>query len=793
MTTREERKDGGALAARLVVGLAQGLALYFLSKARIAEPQFGLDAGLWAQLIPTFRLVAVFAPLPLLFGLGNLPARKLLPWASIAVLAVFAFGWFASAPAWRHAPTATWLFALIVLYIVHEFVQAAHDDRRAIASYETYFDRAWRHGFQGALAVGFTIAFWIVVSLGAWLFRLIGLEVVFDAITSELFRFVASAAAFALGVHLTDADAGLTRGARQLGLALLSWLAILMTLILAAFLAALPFTGLEPLWDTKRATVLLLNAAATMILLVNAAFQAGDPPKSAVMRAAVRFSAFPLAGVVALAALGLWLRVNQYGFTPARVLASAELWIVAVYAVGYVAAALKPGAWLSLIRPVNIAAALFVAAILTALMTPIADPARIAVADQVARLDKGAVEPDDFDFGFLADSRSGHWGKSALAKLSARSGSARDERIALLAKNPVAPDAWAPVEQSFNDRRAALAVIGAAPVPDAALLPIGANDPVSACVQSMKNYAEEARLEEERARQRDRLGRRLTSPVRPPDAAPATMEVDPDEGRCPARLMDVDFDGDDDLLILANDRWAQSGPLTIHALLAENDAWRYRGVVNNAGPAEASLRPGERRISLHRAGRRMAFERMTTAAHPLMDVVVDDRRVRIDRVVTAPADRAASLITPLDGAQPPAALFENRLGIDIAGHCSDYAFGASEEGACLSRMLDIDDDGAGEYALFSIGSSGHFSVAFFDAGSGSHVASGAVSIASFWDATNDVDADKARAKRAAERRRIAGAATLSEPLLGDLIVEGERASFAYVDPSPVLIAETAAR
>jgi hypothetical protein len=777
----------GALLPRLVVGVAQGLFLAFLAKTTLEKPPFGLDKAFWAQLSPSLLQFAIFAPLPLLFGFGNLPARKLAPWAVVAGAAVFAFAWFASAPAWRGAPTATWLFSLIVIYIIHEFVQAAHDDGKRIASYPTYFDRAWRHSFQAALAIGFAIAFWIVIQLGAWLFRLIGLEAIYAAINSEIFRWLASSVAFALGIHLTDADAGLTRGARQIGLALLSWLALLMTLILAAFLAALPFTGLEALWDTKRATVLLLNAAATMILLVNAAFQAGDPPKAAVMRAVVRFSPLPLIGIVGLAALGLWLRIDQYGLTPARVLASAELMIVAVYAVGYVVAAVTPGAWLSLVKPVNIAAALFVAATLTALMTPLADPARLAVADQVARLDKGVVEPDDFDFGFLADQRSGRWGAAALEKLAKRSGSDRDDRIALLAANPVTRDQWSPVEQSFNDRRAALALIGDGVVPDEALMAMGEDDPVSSCVQSMKAYAEEARLDAERRRQRERLGKRLTSPSAKYPEVATEMKMDPDEGRCPTRLLDLDLDGDDDLLILANDRWNNAAWITAHAIISNGGDWRYVGAIVEAGsgnavatvPGFSGLRPAP----MTRAERRAAFAAATVVAHPYRDFVAEGRRLRLEPVARPSIANAAALVEALDDVTAPAAILEEREPFSLTASCRETGyFDQSFERACYSRLLDVDGDGRDEYALISIQVSGSIAVAAFDAATGDYLAAGSVAIPGFWETTRDTDQKVAREKRAAERRRIAAAATLAEPLLGDLVIGGATTSFGYAEP-----------
>ena len=313
--------------ARLIIGFMQGCALYWVSELRLYEPQFGFGQDEWRNFVTMIRTLCVFAPLPLIFGVGNLPWLRLTLWtlAAGAVLAVI--GWLAPAPVWSGAPpvATVWLFSLISIYIVHEFLQAAYNDSRAIAHYETYFDISWRHGFQAVLAIVFVAAFWAVISLGAWLFRIIGIHWVFDTVFSPEFAWIATAIAFAFGIHWTDAASDLTRGVRQIGLALLSWLAILMTLILAAFLVSLMFTGLEPLWDTNNATLLLLNAATVMILLINAAFQSGTPPDNRLIQSIVRMSAFPLLGVVCLAALGLWLRVDQYGLTPARVLAGAQL------------------------------------------------------------------------------------------------------------------------------------------------------------------------------------------------------------------------------------------------------------------------------------------------------------------------------------------------------------------------------------------------------------------------------------------------------------------------------------
>lgn len=760
---------------RLVLGLAAGVLLYAVGLMKAGQPALGIASeDDWRRFIVMSRTFAFFAPLPLLFGFGNLPLRRLALWSFAAAAMIALFGWLAPAPVWSGAPpvVTVWLFSLIVIYILHEFIQAAHDDARPIASYATYFDRAWRHGFQAVLALIFVGAFWVVVSIGANLFRLIGVEAVFDAVFSDEFGWIASATAFALGVHWTDADAGLTRGARQIGLAMLAWLSILMTLILTAFLAALPVTGLDALWDTKRATVLLLNAAATMIFLINAAFQAGEAPKSTLIRHAVRFSVAPLMATAVLAALGLYLRVDQYGLTPARVVATAELLIVGFYALGYLAAAISPGAWLHAVKPVNIAGALFVVLILIALMTPISDPARISVADQVARLDRGEVEPDNFDFGFLADPRSGRWGKSALEKLAARSGDARDERIAFLAKHPVEPNGWRAADQTFGDRRRALVLVGAGDIPDAALLPRAAPDPVADCVVSMKATEERRRLEAEQRRIEQKIGKRLASAGDDDDLRENAAQKN--GGRCLARLLDLDFDGDDDLLILNDDAYYAGSYASLVGITRRDDQWVY------AGRASWFVKPlciGERCDAPEDVARRaQAFEVLRTESRQFNDIAIAGRRLQLVETPIRSARDIRETIDVRDGREPPSQVFDAASADDFARQCWPLADG---ESICLSRFLDIDGDGREEFALIAIDGGGDVSAHVWrqtETGWRSAAQSlKAVKVASF-DESPGTPAD-----RQAERRHAVDTATVVKPLLADLDAGGERLVLEYGD------------
>ncbi|MBO9557179.1 MAG: DUF4153 domain-containing protein [Caulobacter sp.] len=409
-----------ATIARLATGLAQGLLLYGLFKAGEAKvwpaTQRELYAALW--------MVVLFAPFVVLAGVSAMRLRSLAIWKAAAVLVVAglaAYGvWSADADARGvDALKPQTFFAIAaLLFIGHHLVQPADMERRRIARFPTYFDVTWKHGVQGVLSAGFTGAFWLLLFLASALFKLIGIDAIETLIRQEWFAFPATAVMFAAAVQLTDVRAALVRGVRTVALTLLAWLLPLMALIAAAFLLTLPFTGLEPLWKTKSATAILLVADAFLILLTNAAYQDGTEKTAVVLKWAARLAGVLLVPITALAAYGLSLRIGQYGLSPDRIIAAACVLVAAGYAVGYTIAAVRPGAWMKPLETTNIAMAFLVIAVLLALFTPLADPRRLSVQDQVKRLESGKVKAEAFDFVALRFD-DGRYGREALAKLKA--------------------------------------------------------------------------------------------------------------------------------------------------------------------------------------------------------------------------------------------------------------------------------------------------------------------------------------------------------------------------------------
>lgn len=85
---------------------------------------------------------------------------------------------------------------------------------------------------------------------------------------------------------------------------------------------------------------------------------------------------------------------------------------------GYLLAALPRGDWGRRLAATNLAALALFVAVLLALLTPVADPARLMVADQRARLQRGAVSAEKFDYVALKFDGA-RWGRAALEVLAA--------------------------------------------------------------------------------------------------------------------------------------------------------------------------------------------------------------------------------------------------------------------------------------------------------------------------------------------------------------------------------------
>ena len=424
----EPAQPFGLAPWRIGIGLVQGLVLALLYQAGEDRAWPATQPLLFAPLL----LVAALVPVILISGLGQLTRRQLLLWAGtaaalIALLAVHdAWDQFGAPPApylkgkWRPTMPSEELCGFMVagFFIAHALVLSGAQDKRRIAAYTTYFELAWKLGVQLAFCAMFVGATWAVLQLGAALFMLVKLDFLRETIQKPWFAIPVTAFAFSCAMHLTDMRPALVRGIRNLLLVLLSWVLPVLTLLVAGFLCSLPFTGLDALWATRSAGAVLLGAAAAFVILVNAAWQNDAAAAARPVALAARIAGLLLVPVVLLALYALALRVQDHGWTGDRVIAAACMLVASCYAGGYAAASLRPG-WLPGLAGVNIGAAFVVLAVLLSLFSPLADPGRLSVNDQLARLREGKVTVAAFDFAYLRF-HAGRYGREALDRLDAQ-------------------------------------------------------------------------------------------------------------------------------------------------------------------------------------------------------------------------------------------------------------------------------------------------------------------------------------------------------------------------------------
>lgn len=287
--------------------------------------------------------------------------------------------------------------------------------------YERLHSHAWTDAVIGAAGLAFVgISFLLTVLIGQ-MFKLIGINLIFDLLNDEWFGWMLAGAAFGGAVGLLRERDRLVATLQRLVMIVLAVLAPVLAVALGLFLLSLIGTGLTPLWESGFSTAALMMAAAAFaVLLANAVIGNGREDRSG-NRVLHGAAAVLVAAVLPLAIIAFYsmhLRVIQYGWTPERI------WgvIAAMIALAYGAA----GAWAALkgrfdfddvLRPLQQKLAIGLMLLATLLALPIVDFGAISTRDQLARLKAGTVKAEKFDWAAMAFD-FGPSGRKALAELA---------------------------------------------------------------------------------------------------------------------------------------------------------------------------------------------------------------------------------------------------------------------------------------------------------------------------------------------------------------------------------------
>ena len=129
----------------------------------------------------------------------------------------------------------------------------------------------------------------------------------------------------------------------QLHVTICAWLLPIASCILILFITCLFFTGLQPLWDTHHASMIMLLLIIQMIIFLNSSYQNGEtePPFGKYTRIFIKIAVMtmPLYSMICMYSLNL--RVIEYGWSVSRVWGALIIMIATLYSFGYAYASIE--------------------------------------------------------------------------------------------------------------------------------------------------------------------------------------------------------------------------------------------------------------------------------------------------------------------------------------------------------------------------------------------------------------------------------------------------------------------
>lgn len=320
--------------------------------------------------------------------------------------------------AWYNWHSAS-LFLAIAIAV--PLFQTARDHGAWRFPYADVHGEAWTNVVLWGACWLFTGVVFALAWLLAALFDLIGLHFLRDLLQHNWCNALLFGASFGGALGLLRERDGVLRLLQRVVTAVLAVLAPVLGAGLLVFLLALPFTGLDALWEaTKSTTPILLGCVIGALILSNAVIGNGTDEEAT--NPALRFGAMALALAVlplaVIAGIATGLRIGQHGLTPDRLWAVVFVGFASVYGVAYLVALVRGRhAWGAFVRPSNLRIAFLVAGVGLLLATPLASFNTLSSADQVARLKAGRVTSAKFDWAALAFD-FGDPGKAALRRLT---------------------------------------------------------------------------------------------------------------------------------------------------------------------------------------------------------------------------------------------------------------------------------------------------------------------------------------------------------------------------------------
>lgn len=270
-------------------------------------------------------------------------------------------------------------------------------------NYSHLFEWSWRNFLTLCLSLLFALCFWGILMLWAGLFKAIKINFFYDLFTERWFYYPAVSLAHGFGIVIFRSQSKVIDAIKTLQQVLMKYLLIVLVIVSMLFLAALPVSGLAPLWESG-GSFLILWMQALVLFFINAVYQ-DDPTQRPYNIIAHRFI---YAGVIllpiysAISFYGLSLRVEQYGWSVMRCWALLIWLLLALFSLGYFwgVARLRDN-WIKLVSKINVGMGLVVLFFMLLVNTPLLDFRKITVQSQLHRLNLESKNPEELDVRYF--------------------------------------------------------------------------------------------------------------------------------------------------------------------------------------------------------------------------------------------------------------------------------------------------------------------------------------------------------------------------------------------------------
>ena len=307
------------------------------------------------------------------------------------------------------------LMAMLALPWIQYSLRASRQQTR----YAQFYTQLWLNTLTLLIVFISNGLFWMVLLLWSEMFKLVGITffetLFFD---TDWFAYIVLGLITALAVVLARTQSRLVAAVQKLLTLIATGLLPLMALLALMFMLTLPFTGLEAISQRVSAAGLMSTLTFSLLLLMA---MVREPQKEALpypgaLRYLIKCALAVTPIYTLIAGWALWVRIQQYGWTPERLHGVLVVVVLLAWSVGYLVSILRRGHNpLEIQGKVILGVSLLTLGLLVLLTSPVLDAWRISVNSHMARYQSGQITPDQVSLYML--NRSGKPGRAALEAL----------------------------------------------------------------------------------------------------------------------------------------------------------------------------------------------------------------------------------------------------------------------------------------------------------------------------------------------------------------------------------------